>query len=83
MKYEANPASLQLEQDEFWAYGGDFGDYPNYGEFCIDGLIGANRAPQPHYYEVRKVYQNIDFKLEGASNVKLVNKHAFLSLNDF
>ncbi len=44
LKYEANPASLQLEQDEFWAYGGDFGDYPNYGEFCIDGLIGANRA---------------------------------------
>ena len=83
LKYEANPASLQLEQDEFWAYGGDFGDYPNYGEFCIDGLIGANRVPQPHYYEVRKVYQNIDFKLEGASNVKLVNKHAFLSLNDF
>ncbi len=75
--------SLALESDEFFAYGGDFDDHPNFGEFCIDGLIGANRIPHPHYYELRKIYQNIDFKLIGNSNIKLINKFTFLSLNDF
>ena len=83
LKYGDNPASLTLGTDEFFAYGGDFDDHPNSGEFCIDGLIGADRIPHPHYYEVQKVHQYIDFRLEGVSNIKLVNKYDFLSLNDF
>jgi len=27
---------------EWFAYGGDFGDYPNSGNFCLDGLVGPN-----------------------------------------
>jgi beta-galactosidase/beta-glucuronidase len=26
-------------------YGGDFGDQPNNGNFCINGLVGADRKP--------------------------------------
>ncbi|NLB45514.1 MAG: hypothetical protein GX821_10180, partial [Clostridiaceae bacterium] len=34
-------------QDEtpFYAYGGDFGDYPHDGVFCIDGLNYPDRTP--------------------------------------
>ena len=64
-----NSGSLLLKEGEFWAYGGDFGDFPNNGDFCFNGLIGADRVPHPHYYQVQKVYQNIGFSLEGPNKV--------------
>jgi beta-galactosidase len=30
-----------------WAYGGDFGDTPNDGAFCADGLVFPDRTPKP------------------------------------
>lgn len=45
---------------EFVAYGGDFGDQPNDGNFCCDGLIQTDRTPNPHLHEVKKVYQRIE-----------------------
>lgn len=48
-------------------YGGDFGDYPNDKNFCINGLIGADRVPHPHYYELQKVYQPVAFRLISSS----------------
>lgn len=45
-----------------FVYGGDFGDFPNNKNFCINGLIGADRIPHPHYYELQKVYQPVVFR---------------------
>ncbi len=33
------------------AYGGDFGDQPNDGVFCIDGITFPDRSPKPAIYE--------------------------------
>jgi beta-galactosidase len=44
-----------------FVYGGDFGDVPNDGNFCVNGVIGADRVPHPHYFEVQKVYQPVHF----------------------
>ncbi len=41
------------------AYGGDFGDFPNSGNFCCDGLVRADRTPNPAYYEVCHVQQPV------------------------
>lgn len=67
---------------EFWAYGGDFGDQPNDGPFCLNGLIGPDRVPHPHYYEVQYVYQPIWFSYENGE-VKKVSMDPFVSVNDF
>ncbi|WP_203226872.1 glycoside hydrolase family 2 TIM barrel-domain containing protein [Confluentibacter flavum] len=85
LKYVNNPAQLTLEDDEFWAYGGDFGDIPNDGPFCNNGLIGPDRMPHPHYYEVQKVYQNINFKLVDLESrkIKVTNHHDFISTDYF
>ena len=85
IKYTLHLADLKLKDDEFWAYGGDFGDQPNDGAFCTNGLIGADRVPHPHYYQVQKVYQYIDFKLENTSplTVKIINRYDFTSTSDF
>jgi beta-galactosidase len=34
-----------------WAYGGDFGDTPNDGNFCTDGLVWPDRRPKPALWE--------------------------------
>ena len=36
-----------------WAYGGDFGDEPNDGNFCTDGLNWPDRRPKPALWEHR------------------------------
>jgi beta-galactosidase len=36
-----------------WAYGGDFGDEPNDGNFCADGLVWPDRTPKPALWEHR------------------------------
>ena len=71
-----------LEKDGYWAYGGDFGDMPNDGPFCINGLIGPDRVPHPHYYEVQYVYQPIHFSYENGV-VKKVSMDPFVSVDDF
>ena len=65
-------------------YGGDFGDKPNDGAFCINGLIGPDRKPHPHYYEVQHVYQPIDFQLnESDSTVLIVNHNLFSNKDEY
>ena len=38
-----------------WAYGGDFGDRPNDGNFCLDGLVWPDRKPKPALFEHRQI----------------------------
>ena len=44
---------------EWFAYGGDLGDEPNDGNFCINGLVGPDRTPHPGLLEVKKVYEPV------------------------
>ena len=71
---------------EFWAYGGDFNDvfYDNDSNFCANGLVAADRSPNPHLAEVKKVYQPVGFKEVDLSNgkIKIVNKYDFTNLDN-
>lgn len=75
-------SKLQKEADEFWAYGGDFGDKPNDGPFCINGLIAPDRTPHPHYYEVQYVYQPLKFVYEDG-NVRIINRDFFTDVDEY
>ncbi|WAA09276.1 glycoside hydrolase family 2 TIM barrel-domain containing protein [Fervidibacillus albus] len=70
---------------EYLAYGGDFGDVPNDGNFCGDGLIFADGKLSPKIFEVKKCYQNIDITAldvkEGSILIK--NKFLFTNLDEF
>lgn len=85
LKLTDNPDDYYLKDDEYWAYGGDFGDQPNDGNFCVRGLISADRKPHPHYYEVQKVYQPVVFKIVDDKNltINVINHFDFLSLRNF
>ena len=67
------------EGETFFAYGGDFGDQPNDGNFCCNGLIHGDRRPHPHLFEVKKVYQDLKVTPLDVSQgkVRVENKFFF------
>ena len=67
----------------YFAYGGDFGDQPNDGPFCLNGLIAPDRVPHPHYYQAQYIHQNIQFALNSQQNVTLTNRYDFTPLTAF
>ncbi len=42
-----------------YAYGGDFGDEPHSGHFCIDGLLFPDRSPKPALIEFKKAIEPV------------------------
>ncbi len=67
------------------AYGGDFGDRPNDGNFNCNGLFDALRNPHPGAYEMKHAYQNMtceafDF---AAGKVTVRNGFCFRDLDDY
>ncbi len=65
-----------------WTYGGDFGDKPNFGNFCYNGILRADRSPNPALYEVKKQHQMVDFSLEEEI-LHLQNNFSFTDLDQF
>ena len=65
---------------QYWAYGGDFGDNPNDGNFCINGLVRPDWSYTAKTYNTKKIYQPLEFKAVSAAQgrFRIKNKMAFL-----
>ena len=63
----------------FWAYGGDLGGFglQNDENGVADGMISADRTPDPGAYEIKKVYQNILFSSNDISKGSLTVENLF------
>lgn len=70
--------------ERYLAYGGDFGDRPNDGMFCMNGIMFADLTPKPEMAEVKKVYQNVGIKPVDMTQgkIELFNKNYFSALED-
>lgn len=62
-------------------YGGDFGDFPNDRQCCIDGLVFSDRRERPGYYDMKKVYEPFRCTLEGGK-VTVKSVKYFRALDD-
>jgi beta-galactosidase len=71
--------------EEYWAYGGDFGEEKSDRNFCINGLVLPDRSVTPKLIEVKKVYQYIKIEPVDLKRglVKLINKYDFINLDRF
>lgn len=71
--------------ERYWAYGGDFGDKPNSGMFCMNGILLPDHSPKPVFYEVKKVYQNVGVRALDMTRgeIEIFNKNYFTSLADY
>ncbi|MFN1651049.1 beta-galactosidase subunit alpha [Vibrio rotiferianus] len=70
---------------EFYKYGGDYGDYPNNYNFCMDGLIYPDQTPGPGLKEYKQVIAPVKIHaVEGTKDrFTLENKLWFTNLNDY
>ena len=54
--------------NKYLAYGGDFGDTPNDGNFVCDGLVGAERDVHPGLCEYKYLAQPVRFYARDLAN---------------
>lgn len=74
------------EGKTFYAYGGDFNPYDaSDRNFCDNGLVSPDRRPNPHMYEVGRIYQNIWTTPGDLSEgeFKVYNENFFRDLSDY
>ncbi len=58
------------------AYGGDFGDTPNDRQFCMNGLVFADRTPHPALTEAKHQQQFFQFSLSGRT-IEVTSEYLF------
>jgi beta-galactosidase len=56
---------------EYWAYGGDFGDEINDLNFCINGLIWPDRTPHPAMFEYKKILQPVSITAKNLADLSV------------
>lgn len=68
--------------DEGYLYGGDNGEFPHDGNFCVDGLTYPDRTPHTGLINLKYVYRYIKFEVEN-DKIRLINLHDFLSADSY
>lgn len=66
-------------------YGGDHGEYPHFGSFCMDGLVYPDRRPHTGLLEYKNVHRParvVSFE-QGKGELKIHNYLGFLNLRDY
>ena len=70
--------------DPHFTYGGDFGDHPHDGNFCVDGLVYPDRRPHTGLMEYKQVIK--PFRVESfdpaTGKVIIKNLRYFTDLSD-
>lgn len=80
----ASPAG----QLEFFAYGGDYGDFPNDNNFNANGIVTSDRKLTPQAPEVFKAYQNVRLldlveTSPTKTTLRLRNTSTFTNLSEY
>ena len=66
----------------WFARGGDFGDTPNDGAFCFNGIVAPERRIKPALMDLKHTFRPFVFEYRnGVLTVR--NRYSFRNLNDF
>ena len=70
---------------EKYLYGGDHGEYPHDGNFCVDGLVYPDRRPHTGLMEFKNVHRPVRVTSfdQNRQTVSLHNYMDFVSLDDY
>ncbi|KAJ8129719.1 hypothetical protein O1611_g3911 [Lasiodiplodia mahajangana] len=79
----ANHGLLTKTKDgeQFYGYGGDFGDEPNDYNFVMDGLCDSQHFPGPGLSEYSKVIEPVQVLGMDGNQIRIVNRYDFLTLD--
>ncbi|MCQ2500448.1 MAG: DUF4981 domain-containing protein, partial [Lachnospiraceae bacterium] len=65
-----------IKEGDHYLYGGDHGEYPHDGNFCVDGLVYPDRTPHTGLYEFKNVHRPlrvVDFRLEEEGTMLILS----------
>lgn len=82
---DQSPRKTGSNGSTIYGYGGDWNRYDaGDGNFCDNGLVSPDRVPNPHMYEVGRVYQNIWTSPADLANgeIEVYNENFFRDLSD-
>lgn len=81
----------------YWGYDGDWnygtytdgaGNEKSYGswksgnaDFCVNGIISADRTPQPEAYEVKRIYQALQMSLKDLNTKTVTIDNEWIATN--
>ena len=65
-----------------YRYGGDFGEFPHDGNFCMDGLVYPDRTPHTGLLEYKNVIRPLRASLVSGSTFRLHNYLDFTAAQD-
>lgn len=66
--------------EEYYAYGGDFGDFPNDADFVMDGLVFSDHSENPGLTEYKKAIEPVTVEQQGAK-LLIRNHYDFVDLS--
>ena len=75
----------------YWGYDGDWntGEYKTWksgnADFCVNGIISADRTLQPEAYEVKRIYQALQMSMkdEAAQTITVSNEYTDTNANEY
>jgi beta-galactosidase/beta-glucuronidase len=72
----------RADGQSYYKYGGDFGEFPNDNNFCVDGLVWPDRTPHDGVKEMKKVYAPLLVTAidAAAGKFRILNRHDFITL---
>lgn len=65
-----------------FTYGGDFGDTPNDGNFCVDGLVYPDRRPHSGLLELKEILSPVAVEGLSGNRLTLLSRRYFTPLSD-
>ena len=68
-------------KEPHYTYGGDFGDYPNDAEFCVDGVVYPDRRAHTGFYEVKQAQAPVKAEYE-CGTLKITSYRYFTDMKD-
>ena len=70
---------------DIFRYGGDFGEFPHDGNFCMDGLVYPDRTPHTGLLEFKNVIRPVRAELIDAetAEIRLTNYRDFTNTDEF
>lgn len=70
------------EGEDYYGYGGDFGEPVNDYNFVMDGLVTSTHKPGPGLIEYKKAIEPVQLVNGSATEVTIINRYDFASLEN-
>jgi beta-galactosidase len=67
--------------EEFMAYGGDFGEEVHDSTFVMDGLVNSDHSPNQGLVEYKKAIEPVQLLESSKTKAKFVNRYDFITLD--